>query len=147
MTRPNDQVITDPQPSTAVSFYVSWIKHRMTSNDKPAVDVVYLRLGESRHLSRPSSRVMIVRLIPFIIAGLAVALAFWHVQYRRGRPTIRRGGILAALFGFDHFFASLPCLIHIPLHNRVVGDRRYAGAIPGLLKPIQAHMKSLARLC
>ncbi|MCS7069865.1 MAG: ABC transporter permease, partial [Anaerolinea sp.] len=108
--------------------------------DDPADDVVealYLRLGGSALLFFPANlETMLVRAIPFIIAGLAVALGFKAGLFNIGAEgQLYAGGILAVWVGFSPIFAGLPSFIHVPLMivTGIVGGFLW-GAIPGALK-------------
>jgi simple sugar transport system permease protein len=100
-------------------------------------ETVYLRLGSSALLFFPTNlEEMLVRAIPFIIAGLAVALGFKAGLFNIGAEgQLYAGGIFAVWVGFSPIFADLPLIIHLPLVI-VVGILGGAlwGAIPGALK-------------
>jgi simple sugar transport system permease protein len=100
-------------------------------------ETVYLRLGSSALLFFPTNlEEMLVRAIPFIIAGLAVALGFKAGLFNIGAEgQLYAGGIFAVWVGFSPIFADLPLIIHLPLVI-VVGVLGGAlwGAIPGALK-------------
>ncbi len=79
---------------------------------------------------------MLVRSIPFIIAGLAVALGFKAGLFNIGAEgQLYAGGIFAVWVGFSPIFANLPLIIHLPLALVVgiIGGALW-GAIPGALK-------------
>ncbi|MFN8450205.1 MAG: ABC transporter permease [Anaerolineae bacterium] len=105
------------------------------ADDRP--DAVYLRMGGSALLFFPSNlENMLVRAIPFVIAGLAVALGFKAGLFNIGAEgQLYAGGIVAVWIGFSPIFADLPLIIHLPLVI-VVGILGGAlwGAIPGALK-------------
>lgn len=105
------------------------------ADDKP--EAAYLRLGSSALLFFPSNlEAMLVRAIPFIIAGLAVALGFKAGLFNIGAEgQVYIGTILAVGFAFSPTFAGLPWFIHLPLVI-VIGIFGGAlwGAIPGTLK-------------
>jgi simple sugar transport system permease protein len=108
--------------------------------DDPSDDVVealYLRLGGSALLFFPANlETMLVRAIPFIIAGLAVALGFKAGLFNIGAEgQLYAGGILAVWVGFSPIFAGLPAFIHVPLMivAGILGGFLW-GAIPGALK-------------
>lgn len=100
-------------------------------------EAVYLRLGGSALVFFPSNlEDLIVRAIPFIIAGLAVALGFKAGLFNIGAEgQLYMGSILAVWVGFSPIFAGLPLFIHVPL-MLVVGVLGGAmwGAVPGALK-------------
>ncbi|MDX2161319.1 MAG: ABC transporter permease [bacterium] len=108
--------------------------------DDPAddrIDVAYLRLPGAALLFFPANlESMIVRSIPFIIAGLAVALGFKAGLFNIGAEgQLYAGATVAVWVGFSPLFAQLPALIHIPLVivAGIFGGALW-GAIPGLLK-------------
>lgn len=100
-------------------------------------EAVYLRLGGSALVFFPYNlEDLIVRSIPFIIAGLAVALGFKAGLFNIGAEgQLYMGSILAVWVGFSPIFAGLPLIIHVPL-MLVVGILGGAlwGAVPGALK-------------
>lgn len=106
-----------------------------TSDDRP--DTFYARLGNSAFLFIPGNlERTLVRTIPFVIAGLAVALGFKAGLFNIGAEgQLYMGGILAVWLGFAEPFASLPSIIHIPLVliGGILGGALW-GAIPGALK-------------
>ncbi len=137
ITRPNNQVLIAPDPGLAGIVYVADKTPDNPDDNVSVVDVVYLRIGSKALIFLPANlENMLVRSIPFIIAGLAVALAFQGGMFNIGAEgQLYAGGILAALFGFSTLFANLPAWIHIPLVILigVLGGMLW-GAIPGLLK-------------
>lgn len=102
-----------------------------------AVEALYVRLGGSALLFFPANlETMLVRAIPFIIAGLAVALGFKAGLFNIGAEgQLYAGGILAVWVGFSPIFSGLPIFIHVPLMivTGIVGGFLW-GAIPGALK-------------
>jgi simple sugar transport system permease protein len=106
-----------------------------TSDDKP--ETVYLRLAGSAFVFFPAElEEMLVRAIPFVIAGLAVALGFKAGLFNIGASgQLYIAGTLTAWVGFSPIFAGLPPIIHIPLAIilGVIGGALW-GAIPGALK-------------
>lgn len=100
-------------------------------------DAVYLRLGGGVLLFFPSNlEGMLVRAIPFIIAGLAVALGFKAGLFNIGAEgQLYAGGILAVWIGFSPIFDGLPIFIRLPLVivGGITGGALW-GAIPGALK-------------
>ncbi len=78
----------------------------------------------------------IVRSIPFLIAGLAVALGFQSGLFNIGaQGQLYAGAVLTVWVGYSALFAGLPAIIHIPLAllAGILGGALW-GAIPGLLK-------------
>jgi simple sugar transport system permease protein len=106
-----------------------------TANNLP--EDVYFRLGGSAWLFFPANlEAMLVRSIPFVIAGLAVALGFKAGLFNIGAEgQLYAGGTLAVTVGFAAPFAGLPPLIHVPLAliAGILGGMLW-GAIPGTLK-------------
>lgn len=105
--------------------------------DTARPDVAYLRLGGSVLLFFPANlETMLVRAIPFIIAGLAVALGFKAGVFNIGAEgQMYAGAILAVWIGFSPIFAGLPWFVHVPLTliAGLIGGGLW-GAIPGALK-------------
>jgi ABC-type uncharacterized transport system permease subunit len=133
--RPNNQVLFKRGAESAGIIYTEDQTPDETSDDK--AEVAYLRLGGSALVFFPSSlETMLVRSIPFIIAGLAVALAFKGGLFNIGAEgQLYIGGTLAIWVGISPVFAGLSPWIHIPLiiTAGIVGGFLW-GAIPGLLK-------------
>jgi len=99
--------------------------------------VVYARLGGSVLLFYPGQlETTLIRSIPYVIAGLAVALGFKAGLFNIGAEgQLHVGAIFAAWIGFGVIFAGLPPLLHIVLLI-VIGilGGMFWGAIPGFLK-------------
>ncbi|HLV36904.1 MAG TPA: ABC transporter permease, partial [Spirillospora sp.] len=105
------------------------------SDDRP--DTFFLRLG-SRALLFVLANLesTIVRSIPFIIAGLAVALGFQAGLFNIGAEgQLYAGGTLAVFVGYSDIFAGLPAIIHLPLVllTGLIGGFLW-GALPGMLR-------------
>lgn len=134
--RPNNQVLIDYTVSPAGIIYAP-NKTPDDPSDDQVVDVVYLKLGERALLFSPANlESMLVRAIPFIIAGLAVALAFKAGLFNIGAEgQLYAGGTIAAWVGFSPIFAGLPPLLHLGLVliAGIFGGLVW-GAIPGALK-------------
>jgi ABC-type uncharacterized transport system permease subunit len=134
--RPNNQVLYK-QSSGIAGIIPAEDRTPDDPSDDNKPDAVYLRLGSSALIFFPANlENMLVRSIPFIIAGLAVALAFKGGLFNIGAEgQLYMGGTLAAWVGFSPIFADLSPWIHIPLMliMGVVGGFLW-GAIPGLLK-------------
>jgi len=134
--RPNNQLLIDSKPG-----FTGTILAENKTPDDPSDDsriaAVYMKLGEKALLFYPSTlESMIVRSIPFIIAGLAVALGFKAGLFNIGAEgQLYAGGILTAWVGFSPLFATLPPLLHVTLCivMGIIGGMLW-GAIPGLLK-------------
>lgn len=105
------------------------------TDDQP--ETVYLRLGDAVFLFFPRElEGMIVRSIPFIIAGLAVALGFKAGLFNIGAEGQLYGGAVFAVFiGYSALFSSLPAFAHLPLMliAGILGGMLW-GSIPGVLK-------------
>lgn len=105
------------------------------TDDRP--ENVYLRLGGSALLFFPSNlEQMIVRAIPFVIAGLAVALGFKAGLFNIGAEgQLYIAAVFAVFVGYSDIFAGLPALVHLPLVliAGVIGGLLW-GSIPGILK-------------
>jgi ABC-type uncharacterized transport system permease subunit len=103
------------------------------SDDMP--EAVWVRLGGTALLFFPHElESMIVRSIPFVIAGLAVALGFKAGLFNIGaKGQLYAGGMLSVFIGYS--LANLPMVIHLPLMilAGVIGGLVW-GAIPGALK-------------
>src|SRR5690606_8795864 len=116
------------------------IYHNNNTPDDPSDDrpeTFYLRLGGSAFLFFPTNlEGTLIRAIPFIIAGLAVALGFKAGLFNIGAEgQLYFGGIFAVWVGFSPIFADLPLFIHLPLVIviGILGGAAW-GAIPGALK-------------
>lgn len=134
--RPNNQILYKENPGTAGIIYAPERTPDDPSDDNIPEDV-YLRLGNRALLFFPANlENMLVRSIPFIIAGLAVALGFKAGLFNIGAEgQLYIGGTLAAWVGFSPIFADLSPWVHIPLVliAGILGGFLW-GAIPGLLK-------------
>ncbi len=116
------------------------IYDRSITPENPDDDPVladFLRLGGGVLLFFPGQlEDTIVRAIPFIIAGLAVALGFKAGLFNIGAEgQLYIGATCAAVVGFVGTFAGLPAFIHIPLVliAGIIGGALW-GLIPGTLK-------------
>ena len=100
-------------------------------------EVVYLRLGGSTLMFFVANlETLLVRAIPFIIAGLAVALGFKAGLFNIGAEgQLYAGAITGVWVGFSPLFASLPWFVHVPLviAAGILGGFLW-GSIPGALK-------------
>ncbi len=98
---------------------------------------LYLRLGGSAFLFYPLQlEDMIVRSLPYIIAGLAVALGFKAGMFNIGAEgQLYAAGIFAVFVGYAAPFTNLPAFLHLPLMMvaGILGGALWA-AIPGALK-------------
>lgn len=103
-----------------------------TDQDLPAV---YLNWGSQALLFFPANlENTLIRSIPYIIAGLAVALGFKAGLFNIGvEGQLHIGAITAAFIGYA--VVGIPSILHIPLVllAGVIGGLIW-GAIPGLLK-------------
>lgn len=97
----------------------------------------YFRLGGSAFLFFPFQlEDMIVRSLPYIVTGLAVALAFKAGMFNIGAEgQLYAAGICAVFVGYSAPFTTLPSFLHLPLMIAagVLGGALW-GAIPGALK-------------
>jgi ABC-type uncharacterized transport system permease subunit len=134
--RPNNQTLIDNKQSLTGTILAE-NKTPDDPSDDNKIDAVYLKLGEKALIFYPSTlESMLVRSIPFIIAGLAVALGFKAGLFNIGAEgQLYAGGIITAWVGFSPLFAGLPPLIHIIfcILMGIIGGMLW-GAIPGLLK-------------
>jgi simple sugar transport system permease protein len=126
--RPGSRLISAPGTSPVGVVYTA----------EGEAEVAFLRLGAGSALLFFPAQLesTIVRAIPFIIAGLAVALGFKAGLFNIGAEgQLYMGGLLAVWIGFAPMFAALPALIHVPLMIAcgMLGGALW-GAIPGLLK-------------
>lgn len=105
------------------------------ADDKP--EVVYARLGDRALMFLPANlERTLTRAIPFIIAGLAVALGFKAGLFNIGAEgQLYIGGLLAVWIGFSPIFDGLPAILRIPLVliGGIIGGGLW-GFIPGALK-------------
>jgi simple sugar transport system permease protein len=105
------------------------------SDDKP--ETLYLRAGDNVLLFFPSRlELTLRRAIPFVIAGLAIALGFKAGLFNIGAEgQLYAGGLLAVWFGFSPIFDGLPPILRIPLVllGGIIGGGLW-GMIPGALK-------------
>nr|PZN55363.1 MAG: hypothetical protein DIU68_08550 [Chloroflexota bacterium] len=125
--RPGNRLVIAPGGSLAGVLY--------TEAGTP--EAAYLRLGRSTLLFFPANlESMIVRSIPFVIAGLAVALGFKAGLFNIGAEgQLYIGATLAVWVGFSPLFVGLPIFIHLPLVLLVgIFGGSLWGAIPGVLK-------------
>lgn len=99
--------------------------------------ITLLPLGQNSIVFIPRNLIdTIVRTIPFILAGLAVALGFKCGLFNIGAEgQLYAGALLAVFVGYHPAFSGLPGLLHIPLAvlAGIVGGMIW-GAIPGFLK-------------
>lgn len=134
--RPGNQLLVDPGASSlAGALYDTRNTPDDPSDDR--VSNLYLRLGERALLFFPSNmETLFVRSIPFVIAGLAVALGFKAGLFNIGAEgQLYAGAILAVWVGYSPIFSGLPSILHLPLVlvAGLVGGALW-GAIPGVLK-------------
>ncbi len=117
--RPNNQILFTRAAAPAGIIYNNNRTPDDPTDDKP--DAAYLRLGNSALLFLPANlENMLVRSIPFIIAGLAVALGFKAGLFNIGAEgQLYAGGTLAAWVGFSPLFASsADCSHPLDRHRR-----------------------------
>jgi simple sugar transport system permease protein len=108
-----------------------------TVRDEQNLPVIYVKiLGRAWMFFPANLEATIVRSLPFIIAGLAVALGFKAGLFNIGAEgQMYAGAIVAVWFGFSGIFDGLPAIIHLPLIivTGIIGGFLW-GAIPGMLK-------------
>jgi simple sugar transport system permease protein len=145
--RPGNRIIVAPgnQPFGIVYSDVAPAASETSTDDaaaeasvaSPKPSVVFLRLGSSALLFFPANlENMLVRATPFIIAGLAVALAFKGGMFNIGAEgQLYLGGILAITVAIQPGLANLPWFVSVTL---VIGagllGGLFWGAVPGALK-------------
>jgi len=133
--RPNNQILFDRSNAPTGIIYAEDQTPDDPSDNRP--EVVYLRLGNSALLFFPANlENMLIRSIPFIIAGLAVALGFKAGLFNIGaQGQLYIAGVAAAWVGYSPIFAGLSPWVHVPLVilAGVLGGL-FWGGIPGLLK-------------
>lgn len=104
--------------------------------DETVPDTIFVRLGGQALLFIVSNlEATIVRSIPFIIAGLAVALGFKAGLFNIGAEgQLYAGAILAVFVGYADFFGA-PQILRLPLVilAGLIGGFLW-GALPGALK-------------
>lgn len=135
--RPGNQpLLIDPGRTDATNI----IYRDPNTPDNPADDkpeVVYARLGDRALMFLPANlERTLTRAIPFIIAGLAVALGFKAGLFNIGAEgQLYIGGLLAVWIGFSPIFDGLPAILRIPLVliGGIIGGGLW-GFIPGALK-------------
>ena len=134
--RPGNRLVIAPGISTVGVVNIDKVSTPDDPNDV-VPEVVYLRLTNSALLFFPANlESMIVRSIPFVIAGLAVALGFKGGLFNIGAEgQLYIGATLAVWVGFSPIFTGLPAVIHLPLVllSGILGGALW-GAIPGALK-------------
>jgi simple sugar transport system permease protein len=134
--RPNNQMLVDSKPGLTGTILAE-NKTPDDPSDDNKIDAVYLKLGDKALIFYPATlESMLVRSIPFVIAGLAVALGFKAGLFNIGAEgQLYAGGILTAWVGFSPLFANLPPVLHIALCviMGIMGGMLW-GAIPGILK-------------
>lgn len=135
--RPGNRLLVDPAPQG-----IAGIIREDSANtpDDPADDrpeVAWLRLGERvLLLIIPNLESMFVRSIPFVIAGLAVALGFKAGLFNIGAEgQLYAGAIVAVMLGFAPGLSALPGVLHLALVllGGVLGGFLW-GALPGALR-------------
>jgi general nucleoside transport system permease protein len=127
--RPGNQpLLIDPARTDASNIIYD-------NDGKPSV--VYTRLGDRALMFFPANlERTLMRSIPFILAGLAVALGFKAGLFNIGAEgQLYMGGLLAVWIGFSPIFDGLPGVLRIPLVllGSIVGGGLW-GMIPGVLK-------------
>jgi ABC-type uncharacterized transport system permease subunit len=100
-------------------------------------DRLFMRVADNYIMFSPSSlEQTLTRALPFIIAGLAVAVGFKSGLFNIGAEgQLYIGATLAAWVGFSPIFVGLPAVLHLPLVliGGFIGGALW-GMIPGILK-------------
>ena len=136
--RPGARVLAHDGVSAALGIISKPIIDRTDADfGESRPEAFYFRLGGSAFLFYPRQlEDMIVRSLPYIIAGLAVALGFKAGMFNIGAEgQLYAAGIFAAFVGYSAPFTDLPSFLHLPLMMvaGVLGGALWA-AIPGALK-------------
>jgi ABC-type uncharacterized transport system permease subunit len=144
--RPNSQVMVLEDQSvfgmierqrTRVVTAGSGAERVTTTQEVTVPDRLFARVFGNYVLFSPSGlEQTLTRSLPFIIAGLAVALGFKSGLFNIGAEgQLYIGATLAAWFGFSPLFTMLPAFLHIPLVllGGIIGGALW-GLIPGMLK-------------
>ncbi len=135
--RPGNRLLLDraPQGQSGLILEDSALTPDDPSDDRP--EVAWLRLGERvLMLIIPNLESMLVRSVPFVIAGLAVALGFKAGLFNIGAEgQLYAGAIIAVVLGFMPPFTELPGPLHLllVLAGGMLGGFLW-GAIPGVLR-------------
>jgi len=134
--RPNNQLLI--LNDATATFGMKTVERELSDGEiRNVPDVAYAHVGGSAILFFPASiEQTIMRAIPYIIAGLAVALGFKAGLFNiGGQGQMYIGTTLATWVGFSSLFTGLPALLHIPLvlMAGMLGGALW-GMIPGLLK-------------
>ncbi|MCB9454541.1 MAG: ABC transporter permease [Anaerolineaceae bacterium] len=133
--RPNNNILFKQEAGTAGIMYSDSNTPDDPADDKP--NAFYFQLGGRVFLYFPGTlETWLVRTIPFVIAGLAVALGFKGGLFNIGATgQLYIAAVLTAWMGFSPIFAGVPAVILIPMVITIgiIGGLMW-GAIPGLLK-------------
>lgn len=113
--RPNNQILFDHNTSPAGVIYAE-DKTPDDPSDGNKPEVVYLRVANSALLFFPGNlESMLIRAIPYIIAGLAVSLTFKAGLFNIGAEgQLYIAGTVAAWVGFSPLFAEMSPWLHVP---------------------------------
>ncbi|MCU0499845.1 MAG: ABC transporter permease [Anaerolineae bacterium] len=134
--RPGNQPVLI-NPNTTAPTGTIYNENRPDDPTDDRIFVVYARLNNSALLFFPASfEQLLTRAIPFIIAGLAIALGFKAGLFNIGAEgQLYIAGVVAAFVGFSPIFSGLPAIVHVPLvfAAGVLGGALW-GFIPGALK-------------
>ncbi|MFZ4816800.1 MAG: ABC transporter permease [Phototrophicaceae bacterium] len=127
--RPGNRVLFDPNGAQAAGI----LRNPETNDPQTG----WLRLGSAAFLFLPAElEGMIVRAIPFVIAGLAVIVGFKAGLFNIGAEgQLYAGATLAVWIGYGAWFANWPLVPHLTLVliAGLIGGTIW-GAIPGALK-------------
>jgi simple sugar transport system permease protein len=135
--RPGNQPLLINRGSTAPAAMI-WNANNTPDNpDDDRVDTVYAQLGNRALLFFPFNlERMLTRAIPYVIAGLAVALCFKAGLFNIGAEgQLYMGAILAVWVGFSPAFDFLPGVLRLAamIVAGAIGGGLW-GFIPGALK-------------
>jgi general nucleoside transport system permease protein len=134
INRPGNRILVN---AGQMGAFGSILNNHNTPDDPTddRAEAIYLRLGGSALLFFPGQlEDTIVRAIPFIIGGLAIALGFKAGLFNiGGEGQLYMGALAAVLVGVN--LQGLPLVLHLPLTliAGVIGGGLW-GAVPGILK-------------
>ncbi|MBZ0275042.1 MAG: ABC transporter permease, partial [Anaerolineae bacterium] len=133
--RPNNSILFKQSTDVSGVIYSNNNTPDDPADDKP--EEVYLRIGENVLLFFPGTlETWLVRTVPFVIAGLAVALGFKAGLFNIGATgQLYIAAILTAWMGFSPIFSGVSALVLIPtvLVIGIFGGLIW-GALAGMLK-------------
>ncbi|MCB9452125.1 MAG: ABC transporter permease [Anaerolineaceae bacterium] len=133
--RPNNSILFKADPGTTGIIYDDNKTPDDTSDDRP--DAFYWHFGGEVFLFFPSTfEIWIVRTIPFVIAGLAVAMGFKGGLFNIGATgQLYIAAVLTAWMGFSPIFSGIPAIALIPMVITIgIFGGLMWGAVAGILK-------------